>query len=288
MRRRSIAALALVAGSSLAVYLPVVTSLVRQWASDDNSSHGFVVVPFALLLAWKERRALIASPAAPTPIGLVIVMLSMAMFIAGRFAAELFLMRVSLLGLVTGSVLFLGGPSHLRRLAFPLLLAALAVPLPALVLNQVAFPLQLLASRAGEAVVSAAGLPILREGNILILPETRLEVVEACSGIRSLAALLTLSLIIGKLTEPRRWARAALAALTIPVAIGANAARVAGTGLAAAWIGPDAAEGFFHTFSGWLVFVAAFCLLVACARLLRRVRRLPLTVGTGALAVRVS
>ena len=116
----------------------------------------------------------------------------MAVFLAGQFAAELFLMRVSLLGVIAGSILYLWGPTHLRRLAFPLVLLLLAIPLPALILNQIAFPLQLLASRAGEAVVSAAGIPMLREGNVLILPETKLEVVEACSGIRSLASLLTL------------------------------------------------------------------------------------------------
>jgi exosortase len=285
MTRRSATALALVAGSALAVYFPVLTSLVRQWASDDNYSHGFIVLPVAVLLAWKGRRQLIATPAAPSRMGLVVVLLSMLVFLAGRFAAELFLMRISLLGVIAGSILFLAGPVHLRRLAFPLILLLLAIPLPALILNQLAFPLQLLASRAGEAVVSAAGVPILREGNVLILPDTKLEVVEACSGIRSLAALLTLSLIIGKLTERRRWARAVLAALTIPVAIAANAARVAGTGLAAAWIGPQAAEGFLHTFSGWLVFVAAFGVLLLCARLLAR---LPMAPRTGRLMVRLS
>jgi exosortase len=254
-------------------------------ASDGNYSHGFVVLPVALLLAWKGRRQLVATPAAPSAMGLVVVLLSMIVFLAGRFAAELFLMRISLLGVMAGSILFLAGPRHLRQLAFPLVLLLLAIPLPALILNQLAFPLQLLASRAGEAVVSAAGVPILREGNVLILADTKLEVVEACSGIRSLAALLALSLIIGKLTEPRRWARVALAALTIPVAIAANAARVAGTGLAAAWIGPQAAEGFLHTFSGWLVFVAAFGVLMLCARLLAR---WPMAVRTGRLAVGLS
>jgi exosortase len=189
-------------------------------------------------------------------------------------------MRVSLIGALAGSILFLWGPVHLRRLAFPLVLLLLAVPLPAVLLNQIAFPLQLLASRAGEAVVTAAGIPVLREGNVLILPTTKLEVVQACSGIRSLASLLTLGLILGKLAEPRRWARIALVVLTIPVAIVANAARVAGTGLAASYVGPQAAEGFLHTFSGWLMFVVAFCALMACARLLARVPiRRPLRVA---------
>jgi exosortase len=271
MSRRSAVALGIVGVATLAVYSSVLASLARQWASDENYSYGFLVVPFALYFAWRSRHAVAMDPR-PHASGLVVVALSMVVFLAGQFAAELFLMRVSLLGVIAGSVLFLWGPRHLRRLAFPLLLLLLAVPLPSVVLNQIAFPLQLLASRAGELVVTAAGIPVLREGNVLILPDTKLEVVQACSGIRSLASLLTLGLILGKMAEPRRWARVALAALTIPVAVIANAARVAGTGLAASWIGPQAAEGFFHTFSGWLVFVAAFCVLTACARLLARVQ----------------
>ena len=285
MTRRSAVAAALIGGSALAVYFPVVTALVRQWASDENYSHGFVVVPFALLFAWRARRRLASVEPNPHPLGLAIAILSMMGFLAGQFAAELFLSRLSLLGLIAGTILFVWGPVHLRALAFSLALLLLAIPLPELILNQVAFPLQLLASRAGEAAVSAAGIPILREGNVLVLPDMRLEVVEACSGIRSLASLVTLALILGKLAEPRPWARVALVAMAIPVAIAANAARVAGTGLAAAWVGRQAAEGFFHTFSGWLVFVAAFCALVACVRLLRRVR---VPAGGGRLAVELS
>jgi exosortase len=275
MTRRSATALAVVGATTLAVYFPVIASLVRQWASDENYSHGFLVVPFAVLFAWRSRRELAAAESRPRVIGLFATIVSVVTFLAGQFAAELFLMRISLLGVIAGTIVFLWGVRHLRILAFPMALLLLAIPLPAIVLNQIAFPLQLLASRAGETVVSAAGVPILREGNVLILPDTTLEVVQACSGIRSLAALMTLGLILGKLAEPRRWARVVLFALTIPVAIVANAARVAGTGLATRWIGPHAAEGFFHTFSGWLVFVVAFGALLACASLLRRVRLAP-------------
>ena len=285
MTRRSAAALAILGASTLAVYLPVLASLARQWASDENYSHGFLVVPFAAFFAWRSRRELASAERRPHALGLALVGGSTLVFVAGRLAAELFLTRVSLLGVLAGSVIFLWGPVHLRRLAFPFVLLLFAIPLPALILNQIAFPLQLLASRVGEAVVSGAGIPILREGNVLFLPETTLEVVEACSGIRSLASLLTLALILGKLTDPRPWSRVALVVVTIPVAIAANAARVAGTGLAAAWIGPQAAEGFFHTFSGWLVFVAAFCVLLACGRMLRHLRT---PVRTGELAVGLS
>jgi exosortase len=163
------------------------------------------------------------------------------------------------------------------------------VPLPALVFNQIAFPLQLFASRVGELVLETAGIPVLREGNILELSTTRLEVAQACSGIRSLVSLVTLGVILGKLNEPRRWARVVLALAAVPIAIVENAARVAGTGLLAHWIGPEAAEGFIHTFSGWVMFVLAFAMLLLTQRALaqgwtsRKAR--PVTQGRGPSAM---
>jgi exosortase len=271
MTKRSIVASALVAIAILLVYFPVLSSLVRQWSSDENYSHGFIIIPFSLYFAWEKRRALQAAPYRPHAAGLALVALSLLMLLAGLFGAELFLTRVSLIGIIAGTVLFLWGPRHLRLLAFPILLLVLMVPLPAMVFNQIAFPLQLLASRVGETVLTTAGVPVVREGNILELASTKLEVAQACSGIRSLISLLTLGIILGKLTEPRLSMRVLLAILTVPVAIAANAARVAGTGLAANWIGPEAAEGFLHLFSGWLVFVAAFGLLLLAQRALARI-----------------
>jgi exosortase len=135
-------------------------------------------------------------------------------------------------------------------------------------------------------VLSAAGIAVLREGNVLVLPTTTLEVVQACSGIRSLVSLLTLAIILGELAEPRLGARVALALLAIPVAIAANAARVAGTGLAAEWISPRAAEGFFHEFSGWVMFVVAFALLLAAQRLLAK--KGPVALAQPAVSVEAS
>jgi len=283
--RRTIVALSLVAGATAFVYAPILSSLVRQWASDENYSHGFVILPFAVWFAWQQRRALAATAPAPSAGGLVIVAGSLVLLLAGLLAAELFLTRVSIVGLLAGTVVFLYGWTHLRLLAFPIGLLLLAIPLPAVVFNQIAFPLQLLASRTGETVLSVAGVPVLREGNILVLPTTTLEVAQACSGIRSLMSLLSLGIILGKLSEPRRWARIVLAFLTIPVAIAANAARVAGTGLAANFIGPEAAEGFFHMFSGWIMFILAFGLLMMLQRGLGRLPvRLPRAASRSAVA----
>jgi exosortase len=271
MTKRTTAAFALVALAAFAVYLPVLSSLVAQWANDENYSHGFLIVPFSIYFAWTQRTALAAAPIRPSALGLLVVCGSLLVLIGGLFSAELFLSRISLIGVLAGTVLFLLGPQHLRLLAFPIALLILMVPLPAIVFNQIAFPLQLFASRVGEVVLTTAGIPVLREGNILELSTMKLEVAEACSGIRSLVSLLTLGVILGKLSEPRRWARVVLALAAVPIAIIENAARVAGTGLAAHWIGPQAAEGFIHTFSGWVMFVVAFALLLATQRALARV-----------------
>lgn len=269
MNRRAEAASAMVLAALALVYAPVVISLVRQWASDENYSHGFLVAPFALYLVWQSRRALASLPARPHPAGLAVVVLGVLLFTAGRFGAELFLTRVSLLVVIAGSVLYLWGAAHLRRVAFALVLLLLVIPLPALVLNRVSLPLQLLASRTAETALSVAGVPVLREGNVLVLPHGALEVAQACSGIRSLSSLIAIALIVGRLRRsaaPR--AATVLAVLAVPIAVLANAARVTGTGLAAAWLGPWAAEGFFHTFSGWLMFVVALAALMGTSCLL--------------------
>jgi exosortase len=260
--RSRVAALALVAAATLCVYGPVCSSLARQWAGDENYSHGFVIVPCAAWFVWRDRRALAALPLRPSAWGLIVALGALAVYVAGQLGAELFLSRVSLVGLLAGAIVFLFSAAHLRRLAFPLALLILTIPLPAIVFNRIAFPLQLLASRAGEAVLSGAGVPVLREGNILELPHITLEVAQACSGIRSLVSLVALAVVFGKVSGLPRGPRIALALCAVPIAIVANAARVAGTGLAAHWIGAQAAQGFFHEFSGWVMF------LVACAGLL--------------------
>src|SRR4051812_11173158 len=140
MTKRSIIASALVCIAILLVYFPVLSSLVRQWSSDENYSHGFIIIPFSLYFAWEARHALRTAPLRPHPAGLALVAASLVVLLAGLFGAELFLTRISLIGIVAGSVLFLWGTRHLRLLTFPILLLVLMVPLPAMVFNQIAFP----------------------------------------------------------------------------------------------------------------------------------------------------
>jgi exosortase len=270
MSRHTTSALVILAGVVWA-YSGVLPSLVRQWASDDNYSHGFLIVPLAIYFGWERRHQLARAEVRPHVAGLALIVISLLVFAAGSLAAELFLSRISLVGVIVGTILFVWGPSHVRQLAFPLALLPLMVPLPALVFNEIAFPLQLVASHVGEAAVAAAGIPVLREGNVLELPNTTLAVAEACSGIRSLISLITLAIVLAYFTEQRPAGRAAIVLSAVPIAILANASRVAGTGLMAHWFGAKAAEGFFHGFSGWLMFVIAFAGLVAAQRVIRRV-----------------
>jgi exosortase len=251
------------------LYRGTLSSLVHQWGSDDNYSHGFFVAPLALYFAWERRQALVRAPVRPGIGGAFLLTLSVIVWIAGLLGAELFLTRVSLVGVIAGLVWFVWGRQQLRVLAFPIAFLLLMVPLPALIFNQIAFPLQLLASRVGETAIAAVGIPVLREGNVLQLPSRSLEVAEACSGIRSLVSLLMLAIVLGYFTERRIGSRVLLACAAVPIAIVANAFRVAGTGIASEWISPAASEGFLHTFSGWLVFVAAFAALLCVQRAVR-------------------
>jgi exosortase len=253
------------------LYAPVVVKLVHDWANDDNYSHGFLIVPLALYFAWERREKLAQAASRPSVLGLAAIVGALALVIVGRLGAELFLTRISLIVMAAGAILFLHGWKHLRILAFPILLLLLMVPLPAIIFNQVAFPLQLLASKVGTVAIQACAVPVLREGNVIVLANTSLEVAEACSGIRSLVSLLTLGIVYGYFADPRPAVRTIIALSTIPIAIAANAARVAGTGVLAHYYGPEAAQGFFHTFSGWLVFVVAFMLLFLVVRILARI-----------------
>jgi len=267
-RGRDIAVACVLTGAIVWMYGGIVSSLARQWASDDNYSHGFFVIPLALYFCWERRDALKSARRQPTILGLILIAVSLAVLLAGLLGAELFLTRISLIGVIAGVVLFVWGWQHFRTLAFPLVFLLLMIPLPTIVFNQIAFPLQLLASRAGETVINLAGIPVLREGNVLQLPSRTLEVAEACSGIRSLVSLIMLAIVLGHFTERRTGRRILITLAAIPIAILANAARVAGTGLASELISPAAAEGFLHTFSGWLLFVVAFIGLVAVQRAL--------------------
>jgi exosortase len=253
-------------------YADIAAALVAQWSADENYSHGFLIVPLALYFAWGRRAALRGIPARPSSWGLLLVAVSLAAFLAGVVAAELFVARASFIGVIAGAIAFIYGPRHLRVFAFPVAFLVLMIPPPEILFNQVALPLQLFASRAGEVVLRGAGVPVLRDGNVLELVSMRLEVAEACSGIRSIVSLLTFALVLGQFSGGSRARMLLLCAATIPIAVVANATRVAATGLAAHAWGPGVAEGLLHSTSGLLVFAAAVAVLLVLERTTARVR----------------
>jgi len=243
-------------------HAPVLARLVRQWSTDEDMGHGFFVPLVAAYLVWRKREELLALEPAPSWWGLAVVTCAALQSYLANLGAELFLARTAFVLSLIGCVLFLGGWAYLRVLAFPLFLLFLMIPIPALIYNQITLPLQFLASRLAEVALSLLGLPVLREGNVLVLPSQTLSVVEACSGIRSLLSLTFLSLVYGYWFDQRRWMRVVLFLATVPIAIATNAGRVTTTGLLSE-VSPELAEGFFHLASGWVIFMAALVVLVA-------------------------
>jgi exosortase len=269
-RATALLALLLLAIPMVGLYHGIVAYMVTQWASDEDYNHGFLIVPLALYFVWDRRKALGAITAKPSVAGAALLALGLLTLILGLVGAELFMQRSSLIVVLAGLVWLILGTGFLRQLTFPLAFLFFMVPLPAIVMNAVAFPLQMFAAQSATFCMEAAGVPVLREGNVIVLPYTTLEVAQACSGIRSLQALLALGVVYGYFTQKAVWKRWALVVLSVPIAIAANAARVAGTGfLAQAW-GPELATGFYHSFAGWAVFVVAFVLLLGCGALLAR------------------
>jgi len=183
------------------------------------------------------------------------------MLILGVLGSELFLSRFSLLLLTTGLVIFFLGWEFFRALLFPLAFLVLMIPIPTILFNQITFPLQILASKLSAWFLPLLGVPVLREGNIINLPAMPLEVADACSGIRSLMTLTTLTIMYGYLLESRVLIRVLLAIAAIPIAVIANGFRIVGTGLLVQYWDPDKAQGFFHEFSGWLIFVVSLFML---------------------------
>lgn len=258
-------------GLLLWLYIPTLIHLVGQWWHDPNFSHGFFVPVFAGFVIWQERSRLARVKLHPSWSGFLLLGFGLGVLVLGQLGAEIFLSRFSLLIVLAGlTVLFLGW-SLFRAILFPWAFLALMIPIPAIVFNQITFPLQLLASKVASTILPWLGVPVLREGNVIILPAMALEVADACSGIRSLMSLATLAVIYGYLMERKTLVRILLALAALPIAVAANSLRVVGTGLLVQYWDPDKAQGFFHEFQGWLMFVASLVMLYLLHRAIRMI-----------------
>ncbi len=283
----------------LFTYAAVLVKLSSNWWSDENYSHGLLVPIIIGYILWLQRDKLSAEPVRPATLlgGAAIVLALFALWI-GVAGAELYSQRMSLVLLIAGTVVYFWGVRILRLIWVPLGLLILAIPIPAILFNKIAFPLQLFASRCAVWSMSALGIPVLRQGNVIELKplnsiDTRkLEVVEACSGIRSLMTLVTLAVVFAYFTHPHSddsgnggtgkggklgflrsygfWRSSILVFSAVPIAILTNSARVSGTGILSHYYGTQVADGFFHSFSGWAIYIVAFLLLFAVGWILDR------------------
>lgn len=269
-RRDAISLLIFLAVLSVLYYGPVV-SMVGEWYTDENYSHGFLIPLISGYLAWQRRDAIAKSQISPANTGIIFVALGLMLFLLGNVAGENFSMRLSLLVVVAGAIIFAYGYGLFGSMLFPYMYLFFMLPLPFILYDAVAFPLKLMVTDYSVAALKLFGIPVLRDGNIIELTNITLEVADACSGIRSIVSLLALSTAFAYFTQEGLLKRLVLVSLAIPIAIIANAIRVIGTGFLASKIGAAAAQGFFHEFAGLVIFGLAIVMLIGAAYVLKKI-----------------
>jgi len=242
--------------------------LVTRWYTEGDYTYGFLVPPISLFLLWSRRAALLEVTLSASWWGLVPIFAALVLQLAGASANIGYFQGLSLVILIVGIVILLGGGGLFRATAFPILFLFIMIPLPGFVQDQIAFPLQLLASGIAADTLELLGIPVARDGNVFQLASITLQVNEACSGIRSLFGLLAMGILLGYLITPHTWKRIVLALSTIPIDIAANILRVTGTGLLCEYVNPEFGKGFYHLFGGWIVFLLAMGVLFLEASLL--------------------
>ena len=250
----------------LACYAPTLRGMFEQWSNDEDMSHGFLVPIVILWIVWRERDRWRVLDAKPAAWGFALLASAAALQFTGVLGVGLFAGSLAFLISVAGAVLCLGGFAWLQAMAFPLLLAVFMLPKLAVVYNQVTLPLQLVASQMAAGMLTVAGIGVIREGNILDVGGHRVAVMEACNGIRYLLSLGFMGVVFGYLSDSKPWMRIALLAAAVPVAILANAVRVA----ASSWL-PSLDAGVPHQVSGWFIFVLCLATLILFRQLVNKV-----------------
>jgi len=265
----ALAPLAFAALGFVILYAHPARLLVADWWSDPDAGHGLLLAPLAVWLAWKA--GIVDKPRPNRPVGLVLLLSAVLVRYLSGLAAELFTMRGSMLVAGAGLIIYFLGVRQLVRWWLPATLLALSIPIPDVLTGTLALPLQLTASEWGAAALQMRHVPVELSGNIIRLPGRELFVTEACSGLRSLTALLALGVLVGGLWLRHPASRALLIALAIPVAMVVNAFRVFLTGFLVYTVDPALGEGFMHLSEGWLLFVIAFVILGAFTWVVSRI-----------------
>ena len=256
----------------IVLFFPVLRLMVKEWATDEDMGHAFLVPLVAGYIMWQERARILAQPVKPFWPGLVLVFWAFCQMVLGFLGADFFVARTAFLAALVGAIWTMAGTAVLRSLAFPLFLLLFMIRIPLFIYQQITFPLQILASGVAETILQAIGIPVLRHGNVLELPSRQLQVVEACSGIRSLLSLSFLSLAYAQFFDARWWMKPLLFLATIPIAIAANSIRVIITGMLSEYK-PEWADGVYHALQGWVIFMLALLVLMALHRLICRFPR---------------
>ncbi len=267
-------------GLAGAVFRESQAHMLAGWRSPDYT-HCFIMPAVIGYLVWERRRALALHRAAPSWGGLAPLAAGVGFYWLGELGGEYFTLYIGFFLVLTGLLWLQLGREKLRVLLFPLLLVPTLFPLPNFFKTQLTFKLQLLSSALGVKTLQLLGIPALREGNVIDLGFTQLQVVEACSGLRFVFPLVILSVLLASFLRGPLWKRAVLAVSALPLAVFLNGLRIAATGLLHHWLGPQVAEGFFHDFSGWLVFMAALGILLAEMAILAKMGRRGLARGDG-------
>lgn len=245
--------------------------LVRDWWNLPEAGHGLLLAPVAIWLCWRSG----VRPSATPQVALGLAMLCAAVLLrfASGLAAELFTMRASMVLALGGLTVYRWGFRQLIHWWLPFALICLSIPLPELITQALALPLQFKASRMGAALLEMRNVPVRLMGNVILLPGRQLFVTEACSGLRSITALLSMAVLLGALVLRSPFSRIALVALAIPVAIVINGIRVFLTGFLVFFVSPSFGEGFMHMTEGWLLFLVSLSLLAGAAWLATMVER---------------
>ncbi|WP_305043246.1 exosortase A [Geoalkalibacter sp.] len=255
------------------LYMQAISGMVGDWNRDPNYSHGFLVPLISGYFVWQKKDVLLAMTPSRSLLGLFLALGGLAMFLVGSVAGESFTIRMSMIVVLSGALLFALGWPIFRELLLPLAFLVFMVPLPYILYDTVAFPLRMMITKYSVEIMKFLGVAVMREGNIIHLTNTSLEVADACSGIRSIISLLALATAMAYLFFKPMWKRIVLVALAIPMAVFANGVRVVGTGVLASHFGPEVAQGFFHEFAGLAVFALAMAMLVGAAGVLSRIGR---------------
>ena len=259
-------------GLLIALFLPFSTflaGLCRTWLNDPEFSYGILIPLIAAYLLWTRRLRLAEESKAGHGSGLILVGAGCGLQIAGSLSGTLLVSGIALVLVLMGVLLFLWGGRILRIAIVPVALLILMVPVPSYAVGQVSWQLQAAASTASSAVLRLLSVPVYQDGNLLHLPNYVLEVKQACSGSRSIFALLALALILGLSVERKWWARVLLVTAAPILAVGANIVRIVGTGLIARQWGSLAANESLHATWGIVVFVIAVTGLLALQRSLQ-------------------